>query len=313
MANIPDGFKEVTAFGRTFHFRDTFSENRLFRFLTKIDFEIHKDTGCWCWIGAKNEGGYGTVNDGQRVWIAHRLAWVMLVGPIDSDIHLHHLVEELGCIGPNCVNPYHLEPLSPEEHVWRNPDNITMVRANSDFCERGHELTADNVYIRRNGSRQCRKCRALWNARQHKIKYGTERRPDRTHCKCGHALEGDNAYEWNGQVYCRACHNDHTKRKYHEKRANAIACLEGHPYVEYGGIGPNGRRYCKECIRLRDEKIRQSKVVDGVECCKHGHPRIPENTYRQKGTNRPLCRICLRASQNKAYDKRKMKYNTQSN
>ncbi len=303
---LPTGYREVVAFGHTFHLRSDFTEERLFKFLTKVDFESDKATGCWRWIGA-SENGYGRISTGDRYWFAHRLAWVMLVGQIDPNTHLHHLVDEIGCIGPNCVNPYHLEPLSPEEHVLRNPDNITMVRANSQFCERGHELTTENVYIRpSNGSRQCKTCRSAWNARQWKIRNGSQPRIKRTHCKQGHLLEGDNVYEWAGQVYCRQCHNKHTLDSYHAKRVGIVACSEGHPYSEYGGVGPTGKRYCKECIRLRDEKIRQSKVVDGVECCKHGHPRTPENTYLQKGTNRTLCRVCLRISQNKAYDKRKL-------
>lgn len=42
---------------------------------------------------------------------AHRFAYETLVGPIDEGLHLHHK-----CQRPGCVNPDHLEPLTPKEH-----------------------------------------------------------------------------------------------------------------------------------------------------------------------------------------------------
>jgi hypothetical protein len=49
-------------------------------------------------------------------------------------------------------------------------------------------------------------------------------------------------------------------------------------------------------------------MVDGVLNCLHGHPMTDENIYYLKATGRPACRECLRISQKKAYDKRKLLY-----
>lgn len=47
----------------------------------------------------------------QPTMQAHRWFYETLVGPIETDLHLHHT-----CENPGCVNPEHLVPLTPAEH-----------------------------------------------------------------------------------------------------------------------------------------------------------------------------------------------------
>lgn len=74
---------------------------------------------CWIWIGAKTNG-YGAFNDGSRIVRAHRWAYEALVGELDPSLHIDHL-----CRNPSCVNPDHLEPVTPRENTMRGYGQAT--------------------------------------------------------------------------------------------------------------------------------------------------------------------------------------------
>lgn len=65
--------------------------------------------GCWLWTGAKNDNGYGRVRAGsdRRVWLVHRLFYIMFVGDIKDGMDIDHT-----CTTRNCCNPRHLRQLS---------------------------------------------------------------------------------------------------------------------------------------------------------------------------------------------------------
>jgi hypothetical protein len=83
--------------------------------------------GCWLWTGFLSTAGYGRIDGTKKgVW-AHRWAYEQLVGPIPEGYHLDHLCHttDLTCSGGGtcthrrCVNPAHLEPVTPQENNAR--------------------------------------------------------------------------------------------------------------------------------------------------------------------------------------------------
>lgn len=109
------------------------------------------NTGCWFWLGAI-ASGYGHVRYQGRDQGAHRVFYELLRGPIPEGLTIDHL-----CRQPSCVNPDHLEPVTMRENVIRGT-GPSAANARKTHCRNGHELNADNMFMRR-GTRQCRMCK----------------------------------------------------------------------------------------------------------------------------------------------------------
>lgn len=127
--------------------RRTPPEERFWKFVQVGD--------CWLWIGSLNASGYGQFNPGGRgrPVRAHRWAWEHLVGPIPEGLHIDHL-----CRNPPCVNPDHLEPVTPAENTRRGHHPSVRTRR-SGTCRRGHVLAEVGVERVSATSYTCRACR----------------------------------------------------------------------------------------------------------------------------------------------------------
>lgn len=112
--------------------------------------------GCWQWTGARHELGYGRVRISGKVVPSHRHIYTLIRGPIPEGMQLDHL-----CRNPPCCNPWHLEPVAPEENVHRGAMAIGFGHpANRMWCKRGHEFTEQNTYLNpKNGAKSCKICR----------------------------------------------------------------------------------------------------------------------------------------------------------
>ncbi len=109
---------------------------------------------CWLWTRSIKANGYGGAAFAGKHHNAHLLVWRQLVGAIPDGLQLDHL-----CRVRHCVNPDHLEPVTPKVNAERGS------KATKRWCIRGHDLWDEaNTRIRPNGTRACRKCRALAEA-----------------------------------------------------------------------------------------------------------------------------------------------------
>ena len=117
------------------------------------------NSGCWLCESRNNQRGYARVSLNRRKVAAHRLSYELSRGgPIPDGFEIDHL-----CGVSCCVNPLHLEAVTPFENKRRA---ARARERNMGFkCPNGHDRTPDNIYVKPNGSRMCRKCRAISRAR----------------------------------------------------------------------------------------------------------------------------------------------------
>jgi len=82
------------------------------QFMDKVD--LVSERPCWRWAGSRNPAGYGLMRiDGGLVG-AHRLSYMLYVGPISPDLVIDHL-----CRNKGCVNPEHLDLVTQSENMRR--------------------------------------------------------------------------------------------------------------------------------------------------------------------------------------------------
>lgn len=146
-------------------------------------------SGCWFWIGAGNRNGYGTSCKDNKQAYAHRVVYEYLVGPIPEGLELDHL-----CRVRCCVNPRHVEPVTPLENMMRG-ESFAAINARKTHCIHGHPLSGDNLIVRPHPSCRTgfqRACRVCYNRAIRDWKRA--RRPKRepkTHCLNGHPVHSD--------------------------------------------------------------------------------------------------------------------------
>lgn len=125
-------------------------------FLAKV--RVDPVTGCWLWIGHVNKvTGYGQFWDGERVVGAHVFSFRHHKGPLPEGNEPDHT-----CKVRKCVCPDHLEAVTHRVNLLRG-DTIPAKNAAKTHCDQGHELSEANTYRAKNGSRQCRQCRAAYS------------------------------------------------------------------------------------------------------------------------------------------------------
>ncbi len=117
-------------------------------------------SGCIEWTSAKTNGGYGLFGLQGGLYLAHRVLYHWMIGPVPEDKQLDHL-----CSNPACVNPLHLEPVTQSENIVRALERTgrrakpkeKKVRSATHFpC--GHERSEENMKPSNKGCPVCRTC-----------------------------------------------------------------------------------------------------------------------------------------------------------
>ena len=136
------------------------------RFWAKVD--IGQADQCWLWQASKTPNGYGQF---YRT-TAHRWSYRLTHPEKDiSGLHIDHLCRRL-----DCVNPNHLEAVSPSVNHRRGYAVNVMAALRKEqahaatHCRNGHERTSENTYIAPNGWRSCRICKAIWTTKKRRAK-----------------------------------------------------------------------------------------------------------------------------------------------
>jgi len=115
------------------------------------------DSGCIEWTGRIDRYGYGQFlpAGGRKAnnMGAHRWSYEHYVGPIPAGYQIDHL-----CRNRRCVNPAHLEAVTPRQNVMRSPIAPASVNAAKTHCKHGHPFDEENTQ-RHGGRRICKTCR----------------------------------------------------------------------------------------------------------------------------------------------------------
>lgn len=123
--------------------------------------------GCWLWLGALTDEGYGVMR-GCGQTRAHRVTYVLFVGDVPKGLHLDHL-----CRVRRCVNPDHLEPVTPLENQRRSPISMATVNSSKTHCKHGHEFNEANTGIeQRTPTLAIRYCKACKRGRERAARKG---------------------------------------------------------------------------------------------------------------------------------------------
>jgi hypothetical protein len=130
---------------------DVTAEERFFSYVASVE----AWDACWKWTNSLGAGGYGRFWVGQVNHLAHRWSYEFFRVSIPSGLCLDHL-----CSTPQCVNPWHLEPVTQQENLHRSSNHVG-VNARKTHCLRGHAFDEANTYWTRRGRRHCRACQRI--------------------------------------------------------------------------------------------------------------------------------------------------------
>lgn len=197
-----------------------------------VKFRVDPATNCWNWIAATDGHGYGKFYANPGHAKAHRWSYEHHRGPIPSGLQIDHL-----CRNRACVNPDHLDPVTPRVNTMRG-FAVSALRARQTHCIHGHEFTPRNTILDKRGHRTCRSCRDQRSLAKYRA-YG----PMHVCAMCGKEFQRPD----NRRAKPKFCSSPCSARAPHPGRRRSH-CKHGHEYTpENTIIRSGGARRCRIC------------------------------------------------------------------
>lgn len=135
------------------------------RFYKKISPD--PNSGCWLWIGAAFNHGYGQMRINGKIKSAHRASWEIHNGDIPNDLFVCHK-----CDVKLCVNPDHLFLGTNSDNMKDMNDKKRHGTKYKEFCVNGHSRTHENLILngKKSPNKRCRVCHNIQEANRRKTK-----------------------------------------------------------------------------------------------------------------------------------------------
>ena len=133
-----------------------YDERAKVRFDTKV---TKSETGCWLWVGALSDTGYGTFHYKGRNLGAHQFS-MLFFNDTEPPTKGSGWVVDHVCENKGCVNPKHLRIITHAHNVQGNTSPLDE-NGRPTHCVHGHEFTDANVYesdIKAGRNLRCRTC-----------------------------------------------------------------------------------------------------------------------------------------------------------
>lgn len=135
-----------------------------------------KTDSCWIWSGSvTRKNGYGQVSYKSTHYGAHRFFYEHFIGKIPKGMQIDHL-----CKNPLCVNPKHLECVTPKENLLRS-SNFISTNIKKEVCNYGHPLSGLNLYTNKSIRGNRRICRICATRRKKKFQ---KKQKGGSRCQC---------------------------------------------------------------------------------------------------------------------------------
>jgi len=171
--------------------------------------KVSKSDKCWEWTAAKTGHGYGIFQFEGKLQKAHRVAWVLAMGPIPGGMFVLHR-----CDNPLCVRLTHLFLGTQQDNVLdamrKGRYRGGRPKVNATHCPHGHRFTKASTYVNPKGHKVCRFCNNRHNA-VHTPK-------SETHCRHGHLWSENTRIDSNGYRVCVACRRATAERHYQKSK-----------------------------------------------------------------------------------------------